>query len=165
VSFSKVAGRVFLASLISVAGLVFLAACASGPQTVRNDGSVTGAAAPQLAVDQFLKGANAKDIQAMGTVFGTKDGPARETMDRTELEKRLIILACYFNHDTARTVGEDRGTDGHRELRVELKKGNMTRQTTFYTIQGPGRRWYVDNMDIAAVRDFCGNPGTGRTGR
>lgn len=113
----------------------------------------------------FLKAANAKDIQAMGTVFGTKDGPARQTMDRTELEKRLIILSCYFTNDSARTVGEDRGTDGHRELRVELKKGNLTRQTTFFTIQGPGRRWYVDNIDIAAVRDFCGNPGTGRSGR
>jgi hypothetical protein len=39
------------------------------------------------------------------------------------------------------------------------------RQTTFYAIRGPGGRWYVDNMDIASVRDFCGNPGTGRSGR
>jgi hypothetical protein len=132
---------------------------------MRNDGQLTGAATAQLAVDQFLRAVNAKDIQAMGTVFGTNKGPARETVDRTELEKRLIILACYFNHDTARTLGEDRGSQGHREVRVELKKGNLTRQTTFYTIQGPGSRWYVDNMDIAAVRDFCGNPGTGRSGR
>ena len=164
-SLIRVADRVVLASLRSVAGLVLLTACASGPQTVRNDGSLTGAAAPQLAVDAFLKAANEKDIQAMGTVFGTKDGPARHTMDRTELEKRLIILSCYFAHDTARTLGEDRGVQGHRELRVELKKGNLTRQTTFFTIQGPGSRWYVDNIDIAAVRDFCGNPGTGRAGR
>jgi hypothetical protein len=152
-------------SFRTVAGLLLLAACATGTQTVANTGQLTGGATPQLAVDMFLKAVNAKDIQAMGAVFGTKSGPARETVDRTELEKRLIILACYFNHDTARTIGEDRGSDGHRELRVELKKGNMTRQTTFYTIAGPGRRWYVDNIDIAAVRDFCGNPGTGRGGR
>lgn len=101
----------------------------------------------------------------MSIVFGTNNGPARETMDRTELEKRLIILACYFTHDSARILGEAQGSGGHREMRVELKKGNMTRQSTFYAIQGPGRRWYVDNMDIAAVRDFCGNPGTGRSGR
>jgi hypothetical protein len=41
-----------------------------------------------------------------------------------------------------------------------LNKGNLSRETTFYAIKGPGGRWYVDNMDIAAVRDFCGNPGT-----
>jgi hypothetical protein len=154
-----------IVSFRTVAGLLLLAACATGTQTVANNGQLTGAATPRLAVDQFLKAVNAKDIQAMSTVFGTKDGPARETMDRTELEKREIILACYFAHDTNRVLGEDQGSGGHREVRVELKKGNLTRETTFYTIQGPGRRWYVDNMDIAAVRDFCGNPGTGRSGR
>ncbi len=98
----------------------------------------------------------------MSTVFGTKDGPARSTMDRTELEKREIILACYFNHDASRVLGEASGRDSHREVRVELSKGNLRRETTFYTVKGPGGRWYVDNMDIASVRDFCGNPGTGR---
>jgi hypothetical protein len=123
-------------------------------------GQITGAASAQLAVDQFLTAVNAKDLQAMSIVFGTKDGPARETMDRTELEKREVILACYFAHDSYRTLGESGGTGGHREIRIELKKGNLTRETTFYAIRGPGGRWYVDNMDIAAVRDFCGNPGT-----
>ena len=152
-------------SFRTIAALLLLTACATGTQTVNSNGTPTGAAAPQLAVEQFLKAVNAKDIQAMSSVFGTDKGPARETMDRTELEKRLVILACYFNHDTNRILGEAGGIGGHREVRVELNKGNLSRQTTFYTIQGPGRRWYVDNMDIAAVRDFCGNPGTGRSGR
>ena len=152
-------------SFRTVAGLLLLAACSTGTQTAANNGSMTGAASAQLAVEGFLRAVNTKDLQAMSTVFGTKDGPARATMDRTELEKREIILACYFNHDTNRILGESGGIGGHREVRVELNKGNMTRQTTFYAIQGPGRRWYVDNMDIASVRDCCGNPGTGHSGR
>jgi hypothetical protein len=151
-----------IVSFRKVAGLFFLAACSSATRTAGNSGELTGAPTPQIAVEQFLRAVNAKDLQAMSTVFGTSKGPARETMDRTELEKREIILACYFNHDTSRTLGEGAGLDGHREVRVEVKKGNLTRQTTFYTVRGPGDRWYVDNMDIAAVRDFCGNPGTGR---
>ncbi len=152
-------------SFRTVFGLLLLAACSTGTRTAANNGQLTGAASAQLAVESFLRAVNAKDLQAMSTVFGMKDGPARETMDRTELEKREIILACYFNHDTNRIIGENQGIGGHREVRVELKKGNLSRQTTFYAIQGPGRRWYVDNMDIASVRDFCGNPGTGRSGR
>jgi hypothetical protein len=142
-----------------VAGLLLLAACSSATQSGPNNnyGSVTGAVSPQLAVDQFLLAARARDIQAMSIVFGTKNGAARETMDRTELEKREVILACYFNTDSYRLLGETSGQADHRDVRVELKKNNLTRQTTFYTIQGPGGRWYVDNMDIAAVRDFCGS--------
>ena len=149
-------------SFRKVAGLFLLAACSGATRTAGTSGELTGGAAPQIAVEQFLRAVNAKDLQAMSTVFGTNKGPARETMDRTELEKREIILACYFNHDSSRVIGESSGTQGHREVRVELRKGNLTRQTTFYAIKGPGDRWYVDNMDIASVRDFCGNPGTGR---
>jgi hypothetical protein len=147
-------------SFRKIAGLFLLVACSSATQKMGSNGQLTGAASAQLAVDQFLQAVNAKDLQAMSTVFGTKDGPARETMDRTELEKREVILACYFNHDTARILGEQGGLQGHREIRVQLNKGNLSRETTFYSIKGPGGRWYVDNMDIAAVRDFCGNPGT-----
>ncbi len=147
-------------SFRKVAGLLFLAACSTATQTVANNGQLTGAATPALAVDQFLTAVRNRDLQAMSTVFGTNKGPARETMDRTELEKREIILACYFNNDSYRTLGEQSGQSGHREIRVELKRGALTRQSTFYAIKGPADRWYIDNMDIAAVRDFCGNPGT-----
>jgi len=139
-----------------IAGAVLLSACSSTQQAP--SGQVSGAVSPRLAVEQFLKAAKATDIQAMSNVFGTKAGPARETMDRTELEKRQVILACFFTHDSYRILGEAAGIGGHREIRVELKKGNVTRQPMFYTIQGPAQRWYVDNMDIASVRDFCGNP-------
>jgi hypothetical protein len=145
-------------SFRKIAGLLLLAACSSA--TRGGTGALTGAPAPRVAVEEFLRAVNAKDLQAMSTVFGTKNGSARETMDRTELEKREVILACYFAHDSSRILGESAGQDGHRDVRVELKKGNLTRQTTFFTIRGPGDRWYVDNMDIAAVRDFCGNPGS-----
>ena len=146
-----------------IASVTLLTACASTPRTP--SGQVSGAATPRLAVEQFLKGAKETDIQAMSAVFGTKAGPARETMDRAELEKRQVILACFFTHDTYRILGESDGIGGHRDIRVEIKKGNVTRQPTFYVIQGPGQRWYVDNMDIASVRDFCGNPDPALRGR
>ena len=152
-------------SFRKIAGLFLLAACSSATRNAANDGQLTGAPAPQLAVEQFLRAVNAKDLQAMSTVFGTKNGPARETIERTELEKREIVLACYFAHDSSRILSETPGLQNHRDVRVELKKGGLTRQTTFYTIKGPGDRWYVDNMDIAAVRDFCGNSGSATPGR
>jgi hypothetical protein len=106
-----------------------------------------------------MRAVRAKDLQAMGAAYGTDKGPARETIERTELEKREIILACYFAHDSYRVLGEDAGKAAHRDVRVELRRApNLTRQTTLFTIQGPQGRWYVDNLDIGAVRDFCGNP-------
>ena len=124
-----------------VAAVALLSACSSATQQSRpSDSPVTGTAAPRLAVEQFLKGAKETDIQAMSNVFGTRNGPARATMDRTELEKRQVILACFFTHDSFRILGEEPGVGGHRDIRVELKKGNVTRQPTFYVIQEPAQR-------------------------
>jgi hypothetical protein len=121
---------------------------------------MSGAAAPRLAVEQFLSAAKAGDLQAMSVVFGTNKGAARDNIQWNELEKREIILQCFFNADSYRIVSEAAGADGHRVVRAELAKGKVLRQPNFFVIQGPEGRWYVDNMEIAVVRDFCGQSPT-----
>lgn len=91
----------------------------------------------------------------MSVIFGTSHGPSRDNMDREELEKRLVILQCYFNHDKFRILDETVGDGGHRVVTAELTRGSNTRTPKFYVIAGPSNRYYVDNMEIAAVRDFC----------
>jgi hypothetical protein len=113
-----------------------------------------------MAVEQFLAAVRAQDLQAMSVVFGTKNGPSRDNMNREELEKRLIIIQCYFNHDKYRILGDLPGENGERVFNVELTRGSLTRTPKFYTIQGPQGRWFVDNMEIAAVREFCRESGT-----
>jgi hypothetical protein len=90
----------------------------------------------------------------MSVLFGTSRGPSRDNMPRDELEKRLIILQCYFNHDKSRFVQESVAGGGHRVVQYELTRGQITRAPSFYAIQGPNGRWYVDNMEIAVVRDL-----------
>ena len=117
--------------------------------------NLTGGESPRLAVEQFLTAVRAQDIQAMSVLFGTSRGPARDNMNREELERRLVILQCYFNHDKFRILRESPGEAGHRVVTAELTRGSVVRSPAFYTITGPGGRYYIDNMEIAAVRDFC----------
>ena len=147
--------------------LVMLALSACSRATTTNTGAgaprttgpqMVGSSTPRMAVEQFLTAVRAQDLQAMSVVFGTNRGPARDNMDREELDKRLIILQCYFNHDKSRMLGETPGEGGHRVFTVELTRGRFTKSPRFYTIQGPGDRWFVDNMEIAAVREFCREP-------
>lgn len=108
-------------------------------------------------MQRFFAAVHAQDLQAMGAVWGTTAGPARETMDRTELEKREVILQCYFNFDTFRILSTQPAQEGRQVVRVELTRGGKTRTPTVFTVPGPNGRWYVENLDIAAVRDFCGS--------
>jgi hypothetical protein len=128
--------------------------------TPRNEKLLVGAASPRLAVERFLAAVREQDLQAMSVVFGTSRGPARDNLDREQLDKRLIILQCYFNHDKFRILGENPGEGAHRVFTVELTRGRLVRSPHFYTIEGPDNRWFVDNMEIAAVREFCRESGT-----
>jgi len=153
--------------------LLVLAACtrattttttSAGAPTTTTGVQLVGASTPRMAVEQFLAAVRAQDLQAMSAVFGTTRGPSRDNMDREQLDKRLIILQCYFYHDKFRILGENPGEGGHRVFLVELTRGRLTRSPRFYTIEGPGGRWFVDNMEIAAVREFCRESGTIKPG-
>lgn len=139
-----------------IAFVLILAAC--GP---RNTGPLTGAPAPRTAVEQFLAAIRAQDLQALSIIWGTEKGPTRDLIERRELEKRELIMQCMLAHDRFRILNEGPGQAGKRVFRVELTRGPITRATNFTATQGPSERWYVENVDIAPVRDLCRNMPTG----
>lgn len=140
--------------------LVLVAAAAACHPAAAPTGAVDnrpGGATPDAAVQRFFAAVHAQDLQAMGAVWGTSAGAARETMDRTELEKREVILQCYFNFDTFRILGSQPAQEGREVVHVELVRGGQARTPNVFTVKGPNGRWFVENLDIAAVRDFCGS--------
>ncbi len=116
---------------------------------------LTGAPDPRAAITRFLGAVSAQDLQAMSTVWGTSKGPARDQIERSELEKRELTMQCYLTHDRSRILNEEPGEGGRRIYLVELTQGELTRRTRFTTVRGPSERWYVENADIQATRDFC----------
>ncbi|MGI9141391.1 MAG: hypothetical protein ACR2GJ_09810 [Gemmatimonadaceae bacterium] len=148
-------------SFLTAALLFAAVGCAAtpSPAITPSPGSVAAPAAARLAVTAFLDAVRAEDIQAMGAIFGTSRGPLRETMpsaDAGQLEKRLIILHCYLQHDSYRVLSEVPGEGASRIVRVELTRGRNRRQPALFAVEGPRGRWYVENVELAAVRDFCG---------
>jgi hypothetical protein len=137
-------------ALLAVA--ILLAGCASAG---RSSTTMTGASTPRQAVENFLAAARSQDLQAMSVVWGTDRGPARDIIDRDVLEKREIIMVCFFGAEKSSIADEATGQDGSRTFAVTLTKGSLTRQTDFTAVRGPSDRWYVENADILKVRDFC----------
>lgn len=119
---------------------------------------LTGAPAPRSAVEAFLAAVRAQDIQALTNVWGDERGPVREHLGRDEVDKRSLIMQCYFSHERFRIIS-DTPTSGTQHLfRVELSKGSLTRTTNFTVTRGPSNRWYVENAETNPVKDLCQNP-------
>jgi len=142
--------------LLYVAILGGVMACHSTPPETRPGTDIApGAPTPSVAVQEFFDAVHAGDLQAMSLVWGTTKGPTRETMDHTELEKREVILRCYFNSDSYKIGDESTISNTQRDFQVQLRRGDIRRMTTASTVLGPHGRWYVENLNIAAVRDMC----------
>jgi hypothetical protein len=141
--------------------LIALAACHNAPR----GSDVTGAPTPALAVERFLGSAKAQDLQAMSTVWGTARGAARDVTDRSQLERRELIMICYLTHDTYKVQSEGPAQQGKRAFVVELRKGPMARSTTFTTVVGPSSRWYVEEVKLEPLTDLCQGQQSGASPR
>ena len=133
--------------------LLLVSACKTSTTVIPATSQAPG---PRPALDQFLAAVRAQDLQAMSAAWGNKDGPVRESkiMTRDEVERRELILMCYFKHDKYRVLGEQAAIDNERVMQVELTKGTISRTTNFFLAQGPDR-WYVRSADMEPVRDLC----------
>lgn len=141
--------------------LFALAACSHGaaPATgAAPSGQQGGAATPRRAVETFLNAVAAQDLQGMSLIWGTSKGPAREVVDRAQLEKRELIMQCYLGHDKFQILSDTPQRPDLHVLHVSLTKGTITRETTFTTVRGPRDRWYVQEAALEPVRDLCASP-------
>lgn len=137
---------------IVVLGAAFVVAAACGsvqtPSPAATD--LTGAPTPRGSVERFLAAIRAQDLQAMGVVWGTKEGPVKD-IPRQELEQREMIMARCLEHDSASFLEDSPGTEGDRLIRFTLFRGTLTRTTTFTVVPGPQSRWYVEQINLRDV--------------
>ncbi len=149
-----------------IIAVALLSACSSAPPAKPApapapviSGNQTGAADPVAAITAFLAAAKQQDIQALGALWGDTQGPARDRMDRAEAEKRELIMICYLKHDRYDIAGDAPNPGGTRAIVVNMTLGNLTRSANFNVVQGPSRRWYVQDVDLKSLQDFCSRRG------
>jgi hypothetical protein len=117
--------------------------------------TLTGAPTPRRSVELFLAAVEAQDLQAMGAVWGTDKGPARDQLDRRQLDQRLIIMQGCYAHDRYEIRGESPGASGKRLVQVSISRGKITKNANFVTVIGPSKRWYVEDADFNTMKDLC----------
>lgn len=140
-------------ALLVLAGACTTRTVSSTPQPA--PAGAGGAASPQAAATAFLAAVRQQDLGALGLVWGTASGPARNTMPTTELEMRGTVMMRFLKHETAQVVDDSPGTGGQRLLRVELTCGVNKGQTTLTAVPSAEGRWYVLSADLESARDLC----------
>ncbi len=159
---SRQVSRIVAGGALLAAGL--LSACVH--QTLPATGGGNGAApgiAPQLAVERFLRAANcvakpscatkAQDIETMGRLFGTKDGPIAERDAQGDVEQRMFALASLVASDDYRVEGQNivPGRLGEAvQMIVALRQGDRQLSVPMIMVRARGGNWLVELIDTKA---------------
>ena len=127
------------------------------PATPSPTANLDGGANPREALQKFFAAAKAQDIQAMSSIWGTKDGPARsgKMMPVEQMEQRLIIMARCLRHDSYTIRGETPVVGGERQLTAELRFGRAVASEDFIVTPGPASRWFVRIFDVSKLNAIC----------
>ncbi|MEJ2202827.1 MAG: hypothetical protein P8170_01820 [Gemmatimonadota bacterium] len=153
-----------------VASLILPAACTTAVQRGPGAGVVA-----QLSVERFLQAANARDIESMGRLFGTVDGPVLDTgstvgcafkkigswfggtpcAKRSEVEVRLDAIAQVLRHQDYRITREQPVAGRLQEATqvfVDLTiAGEVVADVPFVVVRTSGGRWLVEEVDLERV--------------
>lgn len=163
--------RVNLGGGFVAASVLFLTVLASACTTVIQSGPGAGVVA-QLSLERFLDAAAARDIQAMGRLFGTNKGPIMNTgstfgcafkkmgtlfggsscVKKRDVEVRLAAIADVLRHDDYRVVREEAVPGRLNEARriwVDFTvKGQRVADVPFVVVRMGNGQWLVEEVDL-----------------
>lgn len=167
--------------------LLVLASTTAACTTVRTSGPGAAVVA-QLSLERFLQAANDRDLEAMGRLFGTQDGPAWNTgstfgcffkkigswfggfscVEKRDVEIRMDAIAQVLRHDDYRMLREEPVAGRlNQALRIFADltiEGQVVPAVPFVLVRTGGGQWLVEEVDLQKamarpVRGTRGGPG------
>jgi hypothetical protein len=141
-----------LRALTTLALMSVVSACAT--QTVRNSGSgVVAGTSPLQSVERFLAAVNARDLDNMSQLFGTREGPVQ--WGRVETELHMDLLATVLEHKSYEIVSEGMvpgRSDPTTRVGVTLTIGDrVIPDVSFLTVRTEEGRWMVQEIDLERI--------------
>ena len=128
--------------------------CVSKTEPVSTVRSPGASVAPALAVERFLNAANARDLDTMARLFGTKDGSILKRDPRAEVEQRMYALASVLRHDNYSLEGEGPvpGRLGEAvRLIIRMHINERVVDVPFIVVQTKKDGWLVEQIDIEKI--------------
>jgi len=131
--------------VLLVAFTIALVACGGKPGQVNVDPG------PAAAFDQFMRAVADSNLNRMAELWGTTRGPASETHQPPDYQRRLPIMWAYLRNSTGRVQAElERSTD-RSVLAVDMTRSECRRRVSVTMVRTGRGQWLVNALDLAQV--------------
>lgn len=141
---------------LALIALVAAAACSSSQAPAPSGPAAS--VAPALVVEQFLRAANANDLDTMARLFGTMDGPVSQRDTQKEIDDRMFALASILRHQDYSIEGEQI-VPGRRDVATQLLVRMVLpdRRSTvvpFTLVYSKGRTWLIEQIAVERITNL-----------
>lgn len=137
-----------------IVGLAATVACHGG-----GSGNLAPApATPEATVEQFLTAANASDLNAMATLWGTENGPesATQTMKPEIRHQRLEIMQRLLKSDSHQITATNQSNPMRPVLTVAMNQGTRRYAVPFTMVQSRAGGWLITDIDLSSAMPTAG---------
>jgi hypothetical protein len=158
--------KILRVAILAAVGTLTLTACVSkveSPGTVtparssQPSGPTSEGAAPSLAtslvIEHFLRAVNAKDLDTMARLFGTRDGSIALRDPRQQVEDRMFALSAIMTHQDYSIDGSEI-VPGRRDeaLQVFVRMSVNGRGARVpFTLVWAGESWMIEQIGIETI--------------
>lgn len=107
-----------------------------------------------LVVEQFLRAVNATDLDTMGRLFGTSQGPIVRLYDRKHVDDRMLAIASILRHEdyTIQGTGPVPGRrDPATQVIVRMKVSGREADVPYTLVWSDARNWLIEQIDLERV--------------
>ena len=116
--------------------------------------------APSLVVERFLQATNARDLETMSRLFGSKDGPFGDQRGRQETELRMDALVEILRHDNYQIVSERRVAGAEvpsNRIGVDflMPNGIEVRDVGFTVVLASSSRWLILDIEVIKITNVA----------
>lgn len=144
-------------ALLGCASLVLAAgtACASGGSG-RTDPNVAGV----LVIEEFLRAANAVELERMAQLHGSREGPISGLYSRSEVTTRMQLMASILKHQNYQVLSTE-PVPGRRE---EAVRADVRMQLTDRSVDVPfvlvwtGQTWLIECIEVERITGTGAGP-------
>jgi hypothetical protein len=106
------------------------------------------------AVQGFMRAVADTNLAKMATLWGTANGPASQTHQPPDYERRIAIMRAYLQNESFRITSDVPDSPDRRSLRVEIRRESCAWSVPFVAIKARDGSWVVNQVDLTAA----GNP-------
>ena len=128
-----------------------LAGCGGGTAPVH---PATSAAA---AVRGFMQAVTDSNVDKMAALWGSANGPASQTGQPPDYERRVAIMQAYLRNSSHRILSNtaDTRSADRRNLMVEVKRDQCEKIVPISVVRTSAGTWVINSIELTAL----GTPG------